>query len=261
MALDFPNNPVDGDTWTDGNGVEWEFKGYGWKEIKVPTLLSMSDVSPATPTLGDRLQWDGSKWSSAAGTSQLALTDLADITGTPVKDDYLVHDGTNFVMASSNSDPQLFAKSETRDGRSISGYETLGNNVWFNLEYARIVVDNDNMFDLVTSPERLTIQTAGIYRINFMYVFSYPGTSTADEIMSRCQVYNSSDALQGQYYDWAELRTSYISTDAYFCRSNFVRSFAVGDYIKVQTRRDGSTFDYVGCTNLSLSALKIGDNA
>ncbi|NOR84484.1 hypothetical protein GQ473_00050 [archaeon] len=257
MALNYPNNPVDGDTWTDGNGIEWEFKGYGWKEIKVPTLLSMSDVSGVTLNIGDRLKWDGTNW-SPVDTGSLSLTDLTDIQGTPVKDDYLVHDGTNFQMASSNADPVVFGKMETSNGRSISGYTS--NLVWFYMDYDKVIYDTHGMFDLDTDPTRLTIPVAGIYRVNSTCLTRTVFNSlTTIRMELNLKPYSVSDVLQANYYDRCDQGRYYIN--GYVVnRWSIVRRFDVGDYIKTYLRGTASSnIDYRGATNVSMSALKLAD--
>ena len=257
MTLNFPNNPVDGDTWTDGNGVEWKFKGHGWKEIKAPTLLSMSDVSSAAPDIDDRLRWDGDQWASDASASSLALTDLSDIQGIPVKDDYLIHDGTNFQMASSNSDPVVFGKMETTDGRLIS--EFLVNSVWFYLYYAKVTYDTHGMFDLGVDPTRLTIPVAGIYRINTTCLTktNWSSVSSRDQYLN-LKPYNISNTLLANYNDRCNQLRYYVNG---YCVTNWsvVRKCNVGDYFKTYARHVGSSATYVNATNISMSALKLAD--
>lgn len=154
MALNFPNNPVDGDTWTDPNSIEWEFEGYGWKEIKVPTLASMSDVS-GTPSVGDKLIWDGSSW--VPQFKQLTFTELSDVIGTPIPNDYMVSDGADWNMQGSSGHPafaKLTATTATTETR----------NAWFYKTFEIEKYDTAGMISADLS--RITIQQDGVYHIN-----------------------------------------------------------------------------------------------
>lgn len=257
MALDFPNNPVNGDTWTDTNGVEWVFYGYGWKQKEIPLLNLMTDVSITSPNIGDRLTWDGTNWIDQP--KSLAFADLTDVIGTPVQDDYIVSDGTNFITASSNSDPLVFAKVVTDDNSDIP--ELWNDNVWWWVEYKTEAYDTDNMVDLVSDNTKVTIQQSGIYKIcaycSIRIIYS---VESSIEIMHRTYVYDSSDNQRFRFDDnLGDCR--YYSSGYVNVGLNRILKLNAGDYVKQYIRFNNiaSVFSSIQAQNLYISVLKISD--
>lgn len=97
MALDFPVNPSDGDIYS---GFIWVEAQGAWRKIQQILTLdtNISDVEITSPTSGQALTYDGTKWVNATPASDLpSLTDV-DISN-PVVGQTLVYNGTQWVNA------------------------------------------------------------------------------------------------------------------------------------------------------------------
>jgi len=61
MAIDFPNSPTNGQTYTVGS-FTWQYDGEKWVSANSIALDGLSDVSASAPTSGDFLKWNGTAW-------------------------------------------------------------------------------------------------------------------------------------------------------------------------------------------------------
>ena len=61
MAINFPDSPTNGQTYAVGS-FTWQFNGEKWIGANNITLDGLSNVSAATPSSGEVLQWNGSAW-------------------------------------------------------------------------------------------------------------------------------------------------------------------------------------------------------
>lgn len=61
MAIDFPNSPTNGQTYTVGS-FTWQYDGEKWIAANGITLDGLTDVTAPTPSSGDFLKWNGSAW-------------------------------------------------------------------------------------------------------------------------------------------------------------------------------------------------------
>ena len=76
MAINFPNNPTNGDTYTLNNSV-WQYDGTAWNNVSYSSVVSLTsasidslldvDTSSVPPINGQALVWDdtGSVWAPA----------------------------------------------------------------------------------------------------------------------------------------------------------------------------------------------------
>jgi len=76
MAINFPNDPTNGDTYTLGNNI-WQYDGTAWNIVSYSSVVSLSsasidslldvDTSSVLPTDGQSLVWNsaGSIWAPA----------------------------------------------------------------------------------------------------------------------------------------------------------------------------------------------------
>lgn len=73
-ALDFPTSPTIGDQYS-ANGRTWEWNGVSWGVIPASALLSgLGDVTLTSPTSGDSLQYNGTKWVNKLTDFQVSTT-------------------------------------------------------------------------------------------------------------------------------------------------------------------------------------------
>ena len=61
MAIDFPNSPSNGQTFTVGS-FTWQYDGEKWVAANGISLDGLSDVTAPSPASGDFLKWNGSAW-------------------------------------------------------------------------------------------------------------------------------------------------------------------------------------------------------
>ena len=61
MAINFPDSPTNGQTYAVGS-FTWQFNGEKWIGANNTTLDGLSNVSAATPSSGEVLQWNGTAW-------------------------------------------------------------------------------------------------------------------------------------------------------------------------------------------------------
>ena len=64
MAIDFPNSPTNGQTYTVGS-FTWQYDGEKWIAANGITLDGLTDVTAPSPSSGDFLKWNGSAWVSS----------------------------------------------------------------------------------------------------------------------------------------------------------------------------------------------------
>ena len=65
MAINFPDSPTNGQTYAVGS-FTWQFNGEKWIGANNITLDGLSNVSAATPSSGEVLQWNGAAWVSSS---------------------------------------------------------------------------------------------------------------------------------------------------------------------------------------------------
>lgn len=94
MALDFPANPENGDTY---NNFYWDESAGIWRRVLTVTNLSdldskpindLDDVSISSPSDGDILQYDGENWSN---------TFFPVNEDSPLSGEFLKYDGSNWI--------------------------------------------------------------------------------------------------------------------------------------------------------------------
>lgn len=224
--IDFPNNPVDGDRWTDTNNVEWEFEGYGWKEFKPPLLSSMTDVSNNTPNVGDRLVWDGTEW--VPQLTQVKFSELTDVVGTPVPNDYMIYDGTNWVMRGSSGGTPHIAKLRTTNGISVT------RNAWVYPTFTTAVYDTGNMIN-PSNMDRITITEAGLYTINWgLYYHQTEWMTSSGDYLIRFYIFPSGSS--SYYYKDSKGSWTYADeSGGFFSFSKTLTiNMNVGDNIRYQ---------------------------
>jgi hypothetical protein len=61
MAINFPDSPTNGETYTVGS-FTWQYDGEKWVSANGIALDGLSDVTAPTPTSGDFLKWNGTAW-------------------------------------------------------------------------------------------------------------------------------------------------------------------------------------------------------
>lgn len=247
--LNFPNNPTEGQTWTDPNGVVWKFSGYGWKEFDPPTLQSMTDVSGNTPNVGDKLIWDGDNWTPQERL--IRFDEFTDVSGTPVTDGYLVYDGTNF-NPSGNDNALYYCQYRTNNGSELIGYDGT-------MSFEQVVIDTHNQ--ATNNNERITIASAGMYKVTGIMCLS-DGMAPIEQappyemyIISK----NSSGVQKYRYEARHQGSVSSYFIDAYIiCHMTYYETYNVGDYIYMDwVAHDVTRTNPVYPKNVSLSAHKI----
>lgn len=248
--LDFPNNPVDGDKWTDSNGVEWEFKGYGWKEILLPYLSSMSDISSLVPNVGDKLIWNGEKWEPAIRL--MRFDELTNVHGIPVADDYLVYDGVNFNPETDNNE-LVYAQMRDISGGASSGTE---NQNWF--YFTETVTDTHAMVD--GSKSYITIPVDGFYKVTAVACLQegYPIPTPPKATWITCYVYNSGGGTKYVYENQHPSDLEDQTTGYYLMKLQFYENMVTGDYIRLYWNSYGFGRGYpVYFQDCQLSAHKV----
>jgi microcystin-dependent protein len=100
MAIDFPNSPTIGDTFTVGS-TSWVWTGTVWNVVagaSITTLDELVDVDTTGVTSGDFLKYDGDEWVADTIPTINFLSDIGDVTTASVASgDFLQWNGTVWV--------------------------------------------------------------------------------------------------------------------------------------------------------------------
>jgi len=80
MAINFPDSPTNGQTYAVGS-FTWQFNGEKWIGANNITLDGLSNVSAATPSSGEVLQWNGTAWVPSLVVGPAGLTGETGLTG------------------------------------------------------------------------------------------------------------------------------------------------------------------------------------
>lgn len=257
--LDFPSNPAELEHWTDPNGVEWEFKGYGWKEYKIPPLQTLTDVSPAIPNVGDKLVWTGEIWEPQL--RQITMDSMSDISGTPSADDYMVYDGTNWGMSSDNNEFVYACYSTTNFEDFAIKYRIIGvNRIEYSLiDYVDVLYDTHGMTNV--AKDRITITQDGLYKLTLLNNFQEGNPSTDRYMKARLYVRNPATGATNLHF-WETGHhgniTENMYTHDYLCETVQYANLKVGDYIFAYWLSGARNYyNPLYAKNLYLSAHKI----
>lgn len=101
MAIDFPNSPTNGQTYTVGS-FTWQYDGEKWIAANGITLDGLTDVTAPTPSSGDFLKWNGSAWVNDAidlGTDTTGSYVLDVIAGTGISVTHTQGEGSSASVA------------------------------------------------------------------------------------------------------------------------------------------------------------------
>ena len=115
MAIDFPNSPTNGQTYTVGS-FTWQYDGEKWIAANGIALDGLTDVTAPTPSSGDFLKWNGSAWVNdpinlGTDTTGNYMSDLS--AGTGISVTHTPSEGSTGTVAVNTATVPLLASANT----------------------------------------------------------------------------------------------------------------------------------------------------
>ena len=240
------NNVIFDNAPTAGHGVGYVVTSEGTPD----ELEDLTDVTLTTPTSGEALVWDGSKWTN--GTPDLDVSDLADVVITSATDDdILVYDNGQWVNKANPASTANFGA----DYDENTTYNTGDKCVYNNLLYE---CNDDGVTGTWDGSKWDSLTVAGMTDNNLPHYTGTPTAgTTAEAIGAKCTIPTQTTLISGENVTtpttYGYLNKSFTLTDLAVVRVQLGYSnskpFAIG--IKNGT----------GATNVNLAYTSQQDDA
>lgn len=240
MALNFPNNPIEGSTYLDPNGKRWTFSSGYWQEDIIGFSIDLlRDVKLADPVAIDSvLVWKDPEWES-----ELLTYSTADIIGLDLEiavfDDVMIWETDKFVPDSKENHTlyDIYDNVEICQIGCVAHGATLTNcSTWYAMNYDTTEIDSTGtQADIANN--RIICQSNGIYEIG---QFSYADDEVADSYINEFTfdfiIYTSLGAIKYKYNQTGANVNSSIPTYTSSYTMDYVE-LAVGDYLTYRLKR------------------------